>query len=208
MTNQEHILDGYFLARKPSSDTFEVWFLFTRQQGLVTCLHRQRSGTSRKNKGSADLWDHIELEWSTSSKAGEHGPRFVKDYRIVRHHEWLGQNWHRLEYASNLANLLRQNLAEHESRPELFQLTEQALDAWQHDTHPSAIYMKYLLRWIQQEGYGHPAQWRGATPASTSLWLQLTQHSVHTLSFPDIHWTRALDELETFLKQETEFHLH
>ncbi len=207
MTTVERILDGYFLGRKPSSDTFEVWFLFTRQQGLSICLQRQTSGVSRKNKGSADLWDRMELEWSRSGKTGEQGPHFVKDYRILQHHEWLGHDWSRLEYASRLARMLEQNLAEGEPRQELFQLTERALYAWQQPLPPCAVYMKYLLRWIHLEGYGHPAKWAGATPATAALWVQLARQPVHTLTSPDLPWAHAMDELETFLKQETEFHI-
>lgn len=200
-------VDGYLLSRKPSSETFEVWFFFSREQGLIHCLQRVSHTDKRNKRGHADLWDRIDLEWQRPEKSGENGPRFVKDFRIQKHHEALGKDWLKLERASRLARLLELNLAEAEPRPELFHLVEQSMLAWESQAPADAILLKFLLRWIHLEGYGHPEQWPGATPESRDIWRQLARNPVASFGNRDIPWKSALSELETFLSMETAFSL-
>lgn len=203
----DRIVVGYLLSKKPSSESFEVWSLFSREQGLLHFLHRLPSTERRHKRGNADLWDRLELEWQRPSKNGEHAPRFVKDFRIQTHHEELGKDWLKLERASHLALLLERNLADSESRSDLFSLVEHAMQAWTGPAPADAVLLKFLLRWIHFEGYGHPEQWPGATPESRDIWRQLARHPVTYFIDKDRPWKSALSELETFLRTETAFSL-
>lgn len=203
----DHSVSGYLLSRKPSSESFEVWSLFTREQGLLHFLHRLPSTEKRHKRGNADLWDRLDLEWQRPSKNGEHAPRFVKDFRIQAHHEALGKDWLKLERASRLAHLLERNLADSEARMDLFKLVENVMQAWASPAPADAVLLKFLLRWIHLEGYGHPEQWPGATPESRDIWCQLARNPVSHFIGKEVHWKYALSELETFLRTETAFSL-
>ncbi len=201
MPAQSLATDAFVLLKRPPTDAFQSFVLFSAEHGALHALQR----VPKKSAGTVtplDLFDEASLLLESSNQGRTW---FVKETRVLTRHADLGRNYESLVQASLLAALIARNPVPEESRPAVATLLRGALAAFAAGVRPDAVYFKSLYRFARDEGYPLKQQWFPTLPSAdreavaTLLNRPLAEQTASTAAV-----TRLQRRLEEYLRGHTE----
>jgi len=193
--------DAFVLLKRPASDKFQGFTVFSAEHGLALVLQR----TSKNASATApvlDLFDEVALALESSNQGQTW---FVKEARLLHRPTEIGRSYEALRLASALASLVARNPAPEESRAGIAQLLRQAFAAFAAGTRPDVVWLKSLYRFARDEGYPVREDWFAKLPPADRdgvagvLNRPLTEQ---TAKLPAV--ARLTQRLEAYLRLHTE----
>jgi len=154
--------DALVLAKRPPTDVFQTFSVFSAEHGPLLVLQRLSKKTAA-NTVALDLFDEVALSLENNNQGQAW---FVKEARLLTRHTGLGRSYEVLQAASDLARLLARNSVHEESRSKVYTLFREALAALSGTERPDIVYLKSLYRFARDEGYPVKEHWFPALPAS------------------------------------------
>lgn len=154
--------DALVLAKRPPSDAFQTFTVFSAEHGPLLVLQRLSKKKSA-NTVALDLFDEVSLSLENNSQGQAW---FVKETRLLTRHTGLGRSYELLQAASDLARLLARNSVHEESRVKVYTLFSDALSALADTERPDIVYLKSLYRFARDEGYPVREHWFPSLPAA------------------------------------------
>lgn len=147
--------EGFVLLKRPPSDAFQSFTLFSAEHGSLLVL--QRIG-KKSIAGSVplDLFDEVTLLLESSNQGQTW---FVKEARLITRPAGIGRSYDSLRFASDLAGLVARNQVEPESRARVATLLRTAFNAFAANARPDIVYFKSLYVFARDEGYPLNQQW-------------------------------------------------
>jgi hypothetical protein len=154
--------DAFVLLKRPPTDTFQMFTLFSGEHGALLALQRLPKKTA-PTAPPLDLFDEASLLLESSNQGRTW---FIKEARLVTRHPGLGRSYDTLRLASRLATLVGRNSVHEESRPAVAALLRTAFGAFASATRADIVYLKSLYRFARDEGYPLKEQWFPTLPAT------------------------------------------
>jgi recombinational DNA repair protein (RecF pathway) len=193
---------AHILSLAPSGESFLKLTALSAEAGAFYCLKR----VSKKNplKDTPDLFDTAEIDLEISKQGST---RFVRDYRTLERRSAIGQNYRKLQAASEFSALLARNAPQMGDSAHLFQLVQRSLDAFCERAHPSIVRLKSVYLLLKDEGYPVRESWWPQLPsplrnAAKTILNQPTPDSVDSVLEKNC---QALSEhLDAWLQRETD----
>lgn len=155
MPGQTLTTEAFVIEKRPPSDVFQTFGLFSAEHGNLLALQR----VPRKASGShvsPDLFDEVSgmLESSNQGRTW-----FVKELRITTRRSGIGRSYDALRFASALASVISRNPVHEESRGSVARMLGTALDALATGPRPDAVHLKSLYLFARDEGYPVKQEW-------------------------------------------------
>lgn len=153
---------AFVLEKRPPSDTFRTFAVFSPEHGPLLILQR----LAKKNATLApplDLFDEAALDLESSNQGQTW---FVREARILVRHADLGRSYDTLRLASALATLVARNAVSPEGRAAAADLLRTALAAFASGARPDLVWFKSLYRFARDQGYPLKEQWFPTLPAA------------------------------------------
>lgn len=154
--------DAFVLDRRPPTDAFQRFIVFSPEHGTLIILQR----IARKSAGTVtalDLFDEVSLLLESSNQGRTW---FVKEARLIARQTEIGRSYEALRFASGLAALVARNPVDEESRAAVAELLRTAFAAFAADPRPDVVFFKSLYRFARDEGYPLKQQWFPTLPAA------------------------------------------
>ena len=154
--------EAFVLLKRPPSDAFQNFTLFSAEHGTLLALQRI---SKKPTTGSValDLFDEAALDLESRNQGQTW---FVKETRLIRRHDNLGRSYDALRFASALASLVTRNPVSEESRVPVAGLLRQAFSSLASGARPDLVWFKSLYRFARDEGYPIKEQWFPTLPAT------------------------------------------
>ncbi len=114
--------DAFVLLKRPPSDSFQNFTLFSAEHGTLLALQRI-SKKPATGSVALDLFDEAALDLESRNQGQSW---FVKEARLICRHDRLGRSYDALRFASALASLVTRNPVSEESRAAVAGLLRQA----------------------------------------------------------------------------------
>ena len=152
--------DAFVLLRKPAADKFQSYTVFSAEHGSLLCLKRI-SAKAATATSAPDLFDELHLQLENSSPGGAW---FVKEVRVLEHHQAIGRSYEALAAASHFAALIARNPVHEESRLPVYALLRQAFAAFATSAPPGLVLLKSLYCFARDEGYPVKQDWAHNLP--------------------------------------------
>lgn len=154
--------DAFVLLKRPPSDSFQSFTLFSPTHGTLLALQRVAQKASATSI-ALDLFDEASLQLESSNQGQTW---FIKEARLLTRHADLGRSYDTLRLASALAQLVARNSLAEESRPPVATLVRQAFAAFASGARPDFVWFKSLYRFARDEGYPLKEQWFPTLPSA------------------------------------------
>lgn len=154
--------DAFVLGKRPPSDSFQGFPVFSAEHGALLVLQRLPKKTSAASP-PLDLFDEVSLSLESSNQGQTW---FVKESRVITRHPDLGRSYETLRHASALAALVVRNPVLEESRAAVAALLRQAFVSFASGARPDYVWFKSLYRFARDEGYPAKEQWFPTLPAA------------------------------------------
>src|SRR5882724_9611797 len=157
-------VDAFVLLRRPATDAFQGFHVFSAEQGALLVFQRiprkPSPGKSVSKTASAhlslDLFDEVSLLLESSNQGQTW---FVREPRLLARHATIGGSYESLRFASALAALIARNPVHEESRPAVTQLLRTAFSAFATAARPDIVYFKSVYCFARDEGYPVKQEW-------------------------------------------------
>lgn len=160
MPSKRRSTEGIILSREPAAESYNRFFVFSKDTGLLHCM--KRVARKPQQKAQPDLFDHAILELDAPSNGKVW---FLRDYRLIHRPATIGRHYQSLFYGSKFARVLRNNLIHMETFETAFTLFLEALKYWERGRLPEIVYFKSLYRYTRQEGYPIREHWLASLPS-------------------------------------------
>jgi hypothetical protein len=147
--------EGFVIEKRPPSDAFQTFVLFSPEHGNLLVLQRIPTKPSGSHV-APDLFDGV-AAFLESSNQGR--TWFVKEVRIVTRRSGIGRSYDTLRFASALAAVIGRNPVHEESREAVGLLLRSAFDAFVTADRPDVVHLKSLFRFARDEGYPVKQEW-------------------------------------------------
>lgn len=154
--------DAFVLLKRPPSDAFQSFTVFSADHGLLLVLQRLPKKNAAPG-GALDLFDEVALSLESSNQGQTW---FVKESRLLTRHPDLGRSYDTLRFASALASLVARNAVADDSRAGVAALLRQAFAAFASGARPDFVWFKSLYRFARDEGHPLKEQWFPTLPAA------------------------------------------
>jgi hypothetical protein len=154
--------DAFVLAKRPATDAFQGFTVFSAEHGALLVMQR----VAKKSAGTAialDLFDEAALQLESTN---EGRTWFVKEVRLLQRAEGIGRSYDALRHASALAALVARNPVHEEGRAQVATLLRTALGAFATAARPDIVYFKSLYCFARDEGYPVKEQWFPTLPSA------------------------------------------
>jgi len=200
--------DGFVLLKRPPTDAFQGFNIFSAEHGALLVhqrLPKRSSGKPGKTEATTlalDLFDELSLRLESSNQGQTW---FVQETRLITRHADIGRGYETLRHASALAALVARNPVHEESRSQVAALLRQAFASFASSARPDLVWFKSLYRFARDEGYPVKQQWFPTLPAAdrkdvaTLLNRPLTEQTATTAVV-----ARLQRRLEEYLTGHTE----
>jgi hypothetical protein len=164
-------VDAFVLLRRPPTDAFQGFNVFSAEQGTLLVFQRiprkPSTGKSASKAASAhlslDLFDEVSLLHESSNQGQTW---FVKEPRLLARHAAIGRSYESLRFASGLAALIARNPVHEESRPAVAELLRTAFAAFATAARPEIVFFKSIYCFARDEGYPVKQEWLPLLPAA------------------------------------------
>lgn len=193
--------DAFVLLKRPPTDAFQSFTVFSAEHGPLVTLQRIAK-KSAATSVALDLFDEAALVLESSNQGRTW---FIKEARLHQRHGAIGRSYEALQHASALATLVARNPGDEASRGAVAKLLRGAFAAFGSGVRPDVVYFKSLYRFARDEGYPLKQQWFPTLPAAdraevaTLLNRPLAEQSSATAVV-----TRLQRRLEEYLRGHTE----
>lgn len=154
--------DAFVLLKRPPTDAFQSFTVFSAEHGSLLALQRVAK-KSAVTSVALDLFDEAALLLESSNQGRTW---FIKEARLIARHPDLGRSYDTLRLASKLAALIARNSVHEESRPAVAELLRTAFAAFASGARPDIVYFKSLYRFARDEGYPLKQQWFPTLPSA------------------------------------------
>lgn len=146
--------ESLVLKTEASGESFLKLHLLSAESGIFLCMKRR----PKKAQSSTfpDLFDHASVLLEDSKQGTM---RFVKEYQLHKRREQIGQNYHSLRCASELAQLLVLNASHMPESDLLFNLANRAFNAFADRKAPEVVLLKSIYLLLKDEGYPVRESW-------------------------------------------------
>ncbi|MDD2762495.1 MAG: hypothetical protein PHE83_00820 [Opitutaceae bacterium] len=193
--------DAIVLLRKPPADRFQQFTVLSGTQGPLLCLRRLATKSAAASD-ALDLFDEADLFLDSSN---EGRTWFIKEARVLVHHDAIGRSYDALRLASVFAGVIARNPVSEEGRAGVYVLLRQALAAFGTSARPDIVYLKALYCFARDEGYPVKQEWWQGLPAAdraVAAGLFNQPLAAQTATAPDV--ARLTRRLEDYLRAFTE----
>jgi hypothetical protein len=147
--------EAFVIERRPPSDAFQTFGLFSAEHGNLLALQRIPRKPS-SNHVAPDLFDEISVSLESSNQGRTW---FFREARIVTRRASIGRSYDALRFASALASVIKRNNVHEESRANVGRLLRTAFDAFGAAGRPDVVYLKSLYLFARDEGYPVKQEW-------------------------------------------------
>jgi hypothetical protein len=193
--------DAFILLKRPATDSFQSFNVFSAEHGSLLVLQRIAKKASATSV-ALDLFDEVSLLLETSNQGRTW---FVKEARLIHRHAEIGRSYDALQLASTLATLISRNTVNDDSRPAVAELLRGAFVAFGTTTRPDIVYFKSLYRFARDEGYPMKQEWFPTLPASDRREVAtLLNRPLSEQSATPTFVARLQRRLENYLRGHTE----
>lgn len=201
MPAQSLTTDAFVLLKRPPTDTFQSFAVFSAEHGALTILQRI-SKKSSSTSVALDLFDEASLLLESSNQGRTW---FVKEARLVTRHAAIGRSYETLREASALASLIARNPVHEDSRAAVATLLRTALAAFADGARPDFVFFKSLYCFARDEGYPLKQQWFPTLPpADRTAVAALLNRPLAEQSATTAVVARLQRRLEEYLRGHTE----
>ncbi|MEO7415087.1 MAG: hypothetical protein ABIZ81_17230 [Opitutaceae bacterium] len=147
--------DAFVLVKRPPSETFQSFQVFSAEQGALLVM--QRLAKKSANASAAlDLFDEVSLLLESSN---EGRTWFVKELRLLHRASGIGRSYDALRNASAFAAIVARNPVHEDERPQVATLLRTAFAAFESAARPDIVFVKSLYCFARDEGYPLKEQW-------------------------------------------------
>ena len=143
------------IEKRPPSDAFQTFGLFSAEHGNLVALQRVPRKPS-PSRVSPDLFDEVSAMLESSNQGRTW---FVKEVRIATRRAGIGSSYDALRFASALVALVGRNPVHEESREGVARMLKTALDAFGAGVRPDIVHLKSLYVFARDEGYPVKQEW-------------------------------------------------
>lgn len=193
--------DAFVLLKRPPSDAFQSFTLFSAEHGALLAFQRIAKRAAAENP-PLDLFDEAALVLESSNQGRTW---FVCETRLIKRHAEIGRSYDALLNASALAGLIARNPVDEGSRPAVAELLRTALAAFAAGARPDIVYFKSLFRFARDEGYPLKQQWFPTLAAADqSDVAMLLNRPLAEQALPAPAVTRLRGRLEEYLREHSE----
>jgi hypothetical protein len=147
--------EAFVIEKRPPTDAFQAFGLFSPEHGNLLALQRVPRRHSPAHV-APDLFDAVAVMLESSNQGRSW---FVKEARIARRRSGIGRSYDALRFASALAAVVSRNPVHEESRGSVARMLATALDALDSGARPDAVHLKSLYLFARDEGYPVTQEW-------------------------------------------------
>jgi hypothetical protein len=147
--------EAFVIEKRPPTDAFQTFGLFSEEHGNLLALQRVPRKPSSSHV-APDLFDEVSAMLESSNQGRTW---FVKEVRISARRSGIGRSYDALRFASALAAVIGRNHVHEESRPNVARMLRTALDALASGTRPDVVHLKSLYLFARDEGYPVKQEW-------------------------------------------------
>lgn len=162
MPNPSLHTDAFVLSKRPPTDTFQNYTVFSPEHGTFLILQRISKKSGNANLTALDLFDEVSLIIETSNQGQTW---FVKESRLLNRHSGIGRSYEALLQASAFAAVIARNHVHEDSREQLGALIRQVFAAFATGTRPDIAHFKALYCFARDEGYPVKQHWLPTLPS-------------------------------------------
>ena len=158
--------DAFVLLKRPPSDAFQGFNVFSAEHGALLVHQRLPKRTASKTGSTTvalDLFDEVSLHLESSNQGQTW---FVQETRLITRHAGIGRSYETLRHASALAALVARNPVHEDSRTQVATLLRQAFASFASGARPDLVWFKSLYCFARDEGYPVKQQWFPTLPAA------------------------------------------
>ncbi|HEY1848195.1 MAG TPA: hypothetical protein VGG37_03260 [Opitutaceae bacterium] len=201
MPGQTLTTGAFVIDKRPPSESFQAFGLFSAENGNLAVLHRVPRKPSASHV-SLDLFDEVAAVLETSNQGRTW---FVREVRISERRTAIGKSYESLAHASALAAVIWRNPVHEESRPGVERLLRAALSAFAGKDRPDIIYLKSLYVFARDEGYPVREEWLPSLGAGErQLAESAIARPVEWAAVPRAQAALIRRSLEDYLRASTE----
>ncbi len=160
MPAQSLTTDVFVLLKRPPTEAFQSFSVFSLEHGLLTILQR----VARKSAVTLialDLFDEASLLLESSNQGRTW---FVKEVRLLHRPSGIGKSYEALQLASEFTALLARNPVQEDSRAPVAALLRTALATFATGARPDVVFFKSLYCFARDEGYPVKQDWLANLP--------------------------------------------
>jgi hypothetical protein len=147
--------EAFVIEKRPPTDAFQTFGLFSTQHGNLTAIQRVPKKASATHV-SPDLFDEVSAMLESSNQGRSW---FVREIRITTRRSGIGRSYDALRFASALASVISRNPVHEESRENVARMLGTALDALATGPRPDVVHLKSLYLFARDEGYPVKQEW-------------------------------------------------
>lgn len=201
MPGQTLKTEGFVIEKRPPSDAFQTFGLFSSEHGNLLALQRIPRRPSPAHV-APDLFDTVSAMLESSNQGRTW---FVREVRIVTRRAAIGRSYEVLRFACALVAVISRNPVHEESRPNVERLLRTALDAFSAGVRPDIVHLKSLFLFARDEGYPVMQEWLPSLPASDrAVAAELLNRRLNEQDSAPADAARIRRSLEDYLRASTE----
>ena len=158
--------DAFVLLKRPPSDSFQGFNVFSDEHGALLVhqrLPKRTAGKTGSTTVALDLFDEVSLRLESSNQGQTW---FVQETRLITRHANLGRSYETLRHASALAALVARNPVHEDGRQQVAALLRQAFASFAAGARPDFVWFKSLYCFARDEGYPVKQQWFPTLPVA------------------------------------------
>jgi hypothetical protein len=193
--------DAFVIERRPPTDAFQAFGLFSAEHGNLLAMQRVPRKPSATHV-APDLFDEVSAMLESSNQGRTW---FVKEIRITTRRSGIGRSYDALRFASALASVVSRNPVHEESRANVARMLGTALDALASGARPDAVHLKSLYLFARDEGYPVQQEWMPSlSPADLSVARAVLNRRLDAQDSAAADVARLRTSLEAYLGSSTE----
>lgn len=201
MPGQTLTTDAFVIERRPPTDAFQAFGLFSAEHGNLLAMQRVPRKPSATHV-APDLFDEVSAMLESSNQGRTW---FVKEIRITTRRSGIGRSYDALRFASALASVVSRNPVHEESRANVARMLGTALDALASGARPDAVHLKSLYLFARDEGYPVQQEWMPSlSPADLSVARAVLNRRLDAQDSAAADVARLRTSLEAYLGSSTE----
>ena len=193
--------DAFILSKRPPSDSFQTFTLFSAEHGALLALQRLPKKNAA-NHLALDLFDEVALSLESSNQGSTW---FIKEVRLLARSAGIGRSYTTLSLASTFTALIARNPVHEDSRAAVATLLRTALAAFASSLRADIVFFKSLYCFARDEGYPVKQQWFTTLPSADqhlAVALLNTPLAAQTAAVEDT--ARVTHHLEAYLRIHTD----
>jgi hypothetical protein len=193
--------DAFVIERRPPTDAFQAFGLFSAEHGNLLAMQRVPRKASATHV-APDLFDEVSAMLESSNQGRTW---FVKEVRITTRRSGIGRSYDALRFASALASVVSRNPVHEESRGSVARMLGTALDALASGARPDAVHLKSLYLFARDEGYPVQQEWMPSlSPADLAVARAVLNRRLDAQDSAAADVARLRASLEAYLGASTE----